>query len=77
MVKLFKEKVASFLVEILTAIVFSVAAFLWTFNVAIATSEVKIETNTSNIKEIQQLIETIRTENRKDHEEILKLLMKK
>ena len=76
MVKSMKDKVSDFIVEIILACVLSVAAILWSFNVAIAANTLGVENNKDDIKETQALIERLRKENRDDHEKIIQMLRK-
>jgi cell division protein FtsB len=72
-----KEFVNKLILEILIVLVGAVASILWVFNATIAAQEVKINTSKEQDTELKADLESLRQENRAEHQKIIDLLMQK
>ena len=78
MIKTIKEKFASWILEILIVVFTTIGSFIWGLhvvnaeqNMAISRQEIEININEKRIINLENIIESLRKENREDHKEIL------
>lgn len=78
MIKAIKEKFASWILEILIVVFTTIGSFIWGLhvvnaeqNMAISRQEIEININEKRIINLENIIESLRKENREDHKEIL------
>jgi len=77
-IKAIKEKFASWILEILIVVFTTIGSFIWGLhvvnaeqNMAISRQEIEININEKRIINLENIIESLRKENREDHKEIL------
>ncbi len=77
-IKSLKEKLLSYVLEIILILSVAIASFIWQLHITNAEQDltnvkqqISIEINAEKIQKIEAYIESFRKENREDHKEIL------
>jgi hypothetical protein len=70
-----KDKLSTWILEILLVVIAAVGSILWGFNSSIAASAEKDKATDAMVNDLKQDFENLRKENKADHDQIIKILL--